>query len=583
MEYQHWTIKQAMERIAANKLYLPAIQRKFVWGPTKIERLFDSLMRDYPIGTFLFWMVSEAKKNDYSFYKFFSDFHERDKWKNPLADKPHLPDELIGVLDGQQRLNSMYIALQGTYAYKRRHVRSSSANAYPVRQLYLNVFKPVEEFEDQDCIYEFKFLTADEANIVAKESCWCLVKSVLECDSVSKVNKFWDRERAMIPEEVEVDEETLGRALNMLSELWQRLTHVPVINFFPVNNQSLDEILDIFVRVNSAGTPLGKTDLLFSTIVAHWDGCRDQIETLQEKINAKGEGFQFNIDFIMRTCLVLTECPVRLRVSSFRPENVEAILDNWDEIASSVEAAVDLLVKWGFEGSTVTSANAVIPIAYALYQKCDRRGSEPDLRMLFVKSLITSAFGSHGDQVLTGVRKAISLTLKPGAKFDLKAFEKKLRLPTGSNFTIDGKFLEELLTTEKGPRSFALLSLLSPQMKFSQVHFHQDHIHPYAGFASAKLKKLKLTDEQISEWQQLRDTLPNLQLLEGNENEQKTAMPFGDWLKQEYPTAAERKHFLNGHHIPSNPSFPLHDFENFYEQRKAVLKKKLASLLGAKL
>lgn len=66
MEYQHWTIKEAMNRIGAKKLYLPAIQRKFVWDAWQIERLFDSIMRDYPIGTFLFWMEKLAALLDVS-------------------------------------------------------------------------------------------------------------------------------------------------------------------------------------------------------------------------------------------------------------------------------------------------------------------------------------------------------------------------------------------------------------------------------------------------------------------------------------------------------------------------------------
>ena len=45
------TIKQALERIHATEYVLPAIQREFVWGPDRITRLFDSLMRNYPIQT----------------------------------------------------------------------------------------------------------------------------------------------------------------------------------------------------------------------------------------------------------------------------------------------------------------------------------------------------------------------------------------------------------------------------------------------------------------------------------------------------------------------------------------------------
>lgn len=42
------TIADLLERIRKNQYVLPAIQREFVWRPTQIERLFDSLMQGYP-------------------------------------------------------------------------------------------------------------------------------------------------------------------------------------------------------------------------------------------------------------------------------------------------------------------------------------------------------------------------------------------------------------------------------------------------------------------------------------------------------------------------------------------------------
>ena len=52
------TIRKAIARIQTKEYVLPAIQREFVWPTRRIEWLFDSLMRDYPIGSFLFWKVS---------------------------------------------------------------------------------------------------------------------------------------------------------------------------------------------------------------------------------------------------------------------------------------------------------------------------------------------------------------------------------------------------------------------------------------------------------------------------------------------------------------------------------------------
>jgi hypothetical protein len=579
MEYQHWTIKEAMNRIGGKKLYLPAIQRKFVWDAPQIEQLFDSIMRDYPIGTFLFWMVEEAKHNDYSFYEFIRDYHERDHWKNSLAAKPHLPDELVGVLDGQQRLNSMYVALQGTYAYKRPRVWMNNPNAYPVRKFFINVFKAEIENEDEDYIYEFRFLTPDEAEEKSPEALWCLVKDLLECKGISDVNKYWAKQKKQIPPAIEVPDETQENALDILGRLWERLTTIPIINYFPVKNQELDEVLDIFVRVNSAGTTLSKTDLLFSTIVAQWEGGREAIEEFLQKINDKGNGFRFDTDFIMRACLVLSECPIRLRVASFRAENVKLIVKHWKVITTAIDRAADLLVEWGFEGATLPSANAVIPIAYAIKRGCEIKTSKVDLRLLLVKSLLTGVYGSSGDQVLSSIRKAMQETVKDGSAFELPKFERKVRLPGGKSIAINQEALDSLLLSTKGPRSFALLSLLTPHLKFSQVQFHQDHIHPFAGFSTSALRKLKLSGEQIEDWQAKRDALPNLHLLEGKENQSKLASPFETWLQKEYAKDTERSTYLRSHHIPK-VSLELAKFDEFFEKRRLLLRDRFANLLS---
>lgn len=70
MSYHSKTIKQAVEDIEFEKAFLPAIQRKFVWPRHKIEYLFDSLMRNFPIGSFLFWELKSEKAYEYVFYNF---------------------------------------------------------------------------------------------------------------------------------------------------------------------------------------------------------------------------------------------------------------------------------------------------------------------------------------------------------------------------------------------------------------------------------------------------------------------------------------------------------------------------------
>lgn len=68
------TIKEAIDNIENNQYLLPAIQREFVWEHTKIEWLFDSIMRNYPISSFLFWQVEGETKKGYRFYKFINEY-----------------------------------------------------------------------------------------------------------------------------------------------------------------------------------------------------------------------------------------------------------------------------------------------------------------------------------------------------------------------------------------------------------------------------------------------------------------------------------------------------------------------------
>src|SRR5664280_996933 len=82
------TVEQVLKEIHARKCLMPAIQREFVWGTDQIVRLFDSLLRGYPLGSFLFWEVVPATAQDYVFYDFLTDYHE---FNSPYADRKKVP------------------------------------------------------------------------------------------------------------------------------------------------------------------------------------------------------------------------------------------------------------------------------------------------------------------------------------------------------------------------------------------------------------------------------------------------------------------------------------------------------------
>src|SRR5438067_7280444 len=108
------TIKRALDNIHGHDYVLPAIQREFVWKPSQISRLFDSLMQGYPIGSFLFWKVERKTTREFKFYDFVCDYHQRDARHCPPLNMPG-DREVTAVLDGQQRMTALNIGLLGTH------------------------------------------------------------------------------------------------------------------------------------------------------------------------------------------------------------------------------------------------------------------------------------------------------------------------------------------------------------------------------------------------------------------------------------------------------------------------------------
>ena len=590
MSYEPKKIKEIVEMIGRNEVYLPAIQRKFVWKPEQTESLFDSIMRGYPIGTFLFWFVRGKRKNEYTFYKFLQDYHERDRYLNEVAPKPELKEEIIGILDGQQRLSSMYIALQGTYAYKKPYARWDNEDAFPRRKCYLNLLKdPIEE-EGENFIYEFKFLTDDEAKQIDEKHLWLLVRDVLGWGKIPKIDEYYEDllEDNSIPEnvrEIIKDKDKRLQIKEILRTLYKRLVDDELISYYRIEEQELDNILDIFVRVNSGGTILSKSDLLFSTIVANWEEGRQEIESFLQGINKKGDEFWFDNDFIMRSCLILSGCPVLFKVKSFKKENIEKIKGNWEEIKSSISKAIDLLVEVGFNGENLTSQNAVIPIAYHFIKGGDNTPeSRKNIRKYLIHSLLKQIYGGQGDKVLSSIRESLkkkdrnSFTLKQNT-FSFDFLVSNTKLPGNKSFKITDEDIEEIVEVKKGPYTFMVLSLLYPNLKFGKVKFHQDHINPVSLFTDAKLRKHGISEDKWKRWQDMKDRLPNLQLMEGSENESKNKTPFKEWLNKTYPNMDDRDKFLRDNYIPASVGLEFKDFEVFYKKRKDIFTKKVSKAL----
>lgn len=571
MAYEKKNIRAVIEEINSRKIYLPAIQRKYVWDDDQITRLMDSIMLGYPVGTFLFWKVRKSiiNKKGYSMYEFIKDFHERDVYKNPSAPQPFPigsdEETMWAVLDGQQRLTSLYIALQGSMSRKLPNKRWKNDDAFPIKELYLDLHS--QRTDEEDISYEFKFLTQEEAKKQKDDKLWYLVKDILKYSQDELVTDL------IIPNGWASDKV----AMKNISLLHTRIVGDEIINYFEVQTDSIDSVLDIFVRVNSGGTVLSKSDLLFSTIVSHWDKARDEIDKLLAEINKIGEGYKFSNDFIMRTCLYVLDMSVTLKVETFKKESVLKIKNNWENIRKAIKDTVDLLNEFGFNSENIISYVAVSPMVYYRFKGGNFDAeSKSELRKYIVISQVRQVFGAATNSALTSIREALKAaptdSFKMGNLLNVRfTGERTLRYTSEE---IDAMFD----TYEIGAYTFMLLSLLYPNLKYSQKGFHQDHMHPYAGFEESKIASLKLPDGSViddvrkDEWRRRRNTLANLQLLEGRENERKNATPLVDWIK----VIANSE---NAKYMPSDSAFELSHFEDFMDKRQKLMSDALKAIL----
>lgn len=183
------TVKKAINEILANKYVLPAIQREFVWSAEQIENLFDSLMRGYPIGSFLFWKVHPNKISEFQFYRFMDHYDERDYTHHKPINLP-MNHEVIAILDGQQRLTALYIGLLGWYTDKLPYFRWDNPKAFPKRVLHINLRRPLSEDGSAPNGFELKFLKESDQKQHLTDKFWFKVGDILNFTNVTEVVNF---------------------------------------------------------------------------------------------------------------------------------------------------------------------------------------------------------------------------------------------------------------------------------------------------------------------------------------------------------------------------------------------------------
>lgn len=585
MPYASRTIGAVVDDV--NRIYLlPAIQRPFVWSSSQILALFDSLLKGYPISSFMFWRVDDQTKAELRCYKFIEDYRP-DVMNAPTSAEGR---QVTLVLDGQQRLTSLQIGLRGTYSEKTKGARRSNISAWSAKTLFLDLLKDPdprgedeEEENDLGVTYGLAFHERRPSN--SHRHHWFKVGSILDHPTEEQLEALVSKVNADCHPGVSDWEK--GLAEKTLRRLHRVIWTDEGINFYTEHDQSADRVLDIFVRANDGGTKLSKADLLMSMITSKWSqgSAREEINGFVEHVS-KGMGAPNKLprDLVLKACLVVCDYDVRYNVRNFTSDAIGEIERNWPRIRQAIENTFRLLNRHGLTGENLGSLNAVMPLIYYIYHTpdFDFRGSTEFERMnaaamhyWLLNSLLVGAFVGASDQTITTARATIRDHLSVGRDFPArKLFDAMAK--GGRLSQVDERTIEELMDMQYGKsRTFVALSLLYQGIDWTGSNWHIDHIIPQADAQKNVLRGRNLPEHRIQEIIAASNSLGNLQLLRSDENIEKSALPFRSWI------TGRRVDFFEQHMIPERLDLcDVTTLPEFVREREKMLRHRLLELLG---
>lgn len=550
---QHLSIRDILSKVN-QELILPALQREYVWKSKDIAQLFDSLMQEYPINTMMFWDTCNLPSQPIGFYQFLNPDYTEGNLNQPFvtAACPETQNYKV-VIDGQQRITSLYIALCGSY---------KTPKAQLPQELYLRLDQPGT---NPDGKYDFKFMNVRQLSVKQKNGeIWFLVKEAFHpaFNLVHYINQLGlqDNEWAQIT----------------LMKLVALFNNADIINYYNITANDIDTVLDIFVRANSGGWTLTKGDLLLSALTAHWSSktpavnARSYVEEIIEDI--KRIGYKADKDWVLKCFLMLTDEPLNSNVGAFMSGSApDEIYNNKAEVRASIKKAFELVSDWHMHEKGLSTKLAVIPIVYFIYKNnlwnsaiLSTNGQQTifnDMRMYLFRAILVNLYESGTDNTLADIRKQLQ---QGGGSFCYKP------MLTPSD-------IQKALSTKKS-QSFPILNIayaigydngLTNCCISPNTDYDVDHIHPKQQFSNVSNIKFTTKDDlALASDGVTFDTVVNLELLDSSTNRSKNKQELATWLGG-MPAADARKmrdsHFLGD--LPDRVS----DFSTFILGRTSLL------------
>jgi len=492
------TLFGLLSQVERDEIVLPAMQRPFVWNEERIYRLIDSLLRGFPIGAVMLWRASQIQRFRCLPRDVDTEIQEVFNYETSTdSSSKYL------VLDGQQRLTSLFAAFKGTYNHKR---------------LYIDVLSGDPEGKDPGKeYYECQFLPQTEL-IALNAASNGLKRHFLPIQDLIKINPVFAASSALKKaQELNLNEDETALITNIYIRCATILGNAKSLQVITVDKDPshvtpVEEILEIFVRVNSGGLVLQKSDLLMSLLDLTWNDIQPELQAIVRGIN-ESRPFKFTRDDVLKSLLLAEGAETRFdklvndrkqleQLAKRLPVHIPGIKRAWQLLGVILQDGCRIHSERFFRGGH----NALLPFvlflaAHEQPANTDKRNIVIGIYLAIMSGVFSGAEARMGAFARNKVAGAVSFPLDQlvaivKREYGIKSLDDMLRrhLDLALNIAHGG------ITLDRNPEELQRDHIF-PKSKLERAGYPYETVNHYANFHFLRgVDNLNKLDKPPHEW-----------------------------------------------------------------------------------
>lgn len=300
-----------LSQIELGSVALPEFQRGYVWNRDQVRSLMYSLYHRYPIGSLMVWLTKTESTP-------------------ARGDGPLSPGSVKLLLDGQQRMTSLYGIIRGEAP------RFFDDHSQAFAGLYFNL---------QDESFEYY------ASVKMRDNpLWVDVSAVMRTGAGKFIAQMY---RDMGDDPMC---ETYAERLNTLAGIKTVDLHIEDV---AGADKTVDVVVDIFNRVNSGGTKLSKDDLALAKICAEWPQAREEMKVRPDKWRKRE--YDFRLDWLLRN--INSVVTGEALFSALRDVEIPQFQQGLVQAEKAIDTLLDMIAgRLGLDGGAVLGGPACFPL-----------------------------------------------------------------------------------------------------------------------------------------------------------------------------------------------------------------------------